>query len=135
MSACGVAHELMDHREEATRSWRLDVYENGAKSYLRFYSLLSTRRLIICRGAWVEQPGRRHDPTSCRKNHRIGVNSFSRILLQTVEIRLRFGCAFENVRRDAALLQGFAQLHAQKATCSVARHAGIKSIDEAAYCC
>jgi hypothetical protein len=29
--ACDVAHELMDHREEATRSWRLDVYENGAK--------------------------------------------------------------------------------------------------------
>jgi hypothetical protein len=29
--ACDVALELMDHREEATRSWRLDVYENGAK--------------------------------------------------------------------------------------------------------
>src|SRR5215470_9447806 len=29
--ACDVAHEMMDHREAATRSWRLDVYENGAK--------------------------------------------------------------------------------------------------------
>ena len=29
--ACDVALELMDHREAATRSWRLDVYENGAK--------------------------------------------------------------------------------------------------------
>ena len=29
--ACDVALELMDHREDATRSWRLDVYENGAK--------------------------------------------------------------------------------------------------------
>jgi DNA-binding transcriptional regulator PaaX len=29
--ACDVAHELMDHREERTRCWRLDVYENGAK--------------------------------------------------------------------------------------------------------
>ena len=29
--ACEVAHELMDHREARTRSWRLDVYENGAK--------------------------------------------------------------------------------------------------------
>jgi hypothetical protein len=29
--ACGVAREMMDHREAATRSWRLDVYENGAK--------------------------------------------------------------------------------------------------------
>lgn len=29
--ACVVAHELMDHREARTRSWRLDVYENGAK--------------------------------------------------------------------------------------------------------
>lgn len=29
--ACDVALELMDHREEATRSWRLDVYENGAQ--------------------------------------------------------------------------------------------------------
>jgi hypothetical protein len=29
--ACDVAFELMDHREAATRSWRLDVYENGAK--------------------------------------------------------------------------------------------------------
>lgn len=29
--ACDVAHELMDHREEATRSWRLDVYESGAE--------------------------------------------------------------------------------------------------------
>src|SRR5215831_1536786 len=28
--ACDVAHEMMDHREAATRSWRLDVYENGA---------------------------------------------------------------------------------------------------------
>ena len=24
------------------------------------------------RGAWIEQPGRRHDPISCRKDHRIG---------------------------------------------------------------
>jgi hypothetical protein len=29
--ACGVALEMMDHREVATRSWRLDVYEDGAK--------------------------------------------------------------------------------------------------------
>jgi len=29
--ACVVAHQLMDHREARTRSWRLDVYENGAK--------------------------------------------------------------------------------------------------------
>jgi hypothetical protein len=29
--ACNVALELMDHREEATRSWRLDVYEKDAK--------------------------------------------------------------------------------------------------------
>src|SRR5215469_3943942 len=29
--ACDIAHELMDHREASTRSWRLDVYENGAK--------------------------------------------------------------------------------------------------------
>src|SRR5215468_6090650 len=29
--ACDVAHELMDHREARTRSWRLDVYENGVK--------------------------------------------------------------------------------------------------------
>ena len=29
--ACHVAHEMMAHREAATRSWRLDVYENGAK--------------------------------------------------------------------------------------------------------
>jgi hypothetical protein len=29
--ACDVALELMDHRETATRFWRLDVYENGAK--------------------------------------------------------------------------------------------------------
>ncbi len=28
--ACDVVFELMDHREAATRSWRLDVYENGA---------------------------------------------------------------------------------------------------------
>lgn len=29
--ACDVALELMDHREAATRFWRLDVYEKGAK--------------------------------------------------------------------------------------------------------
>ena len=29
--ACDVALELMDHREATTRSWRLDVYENGAE--------------------------------------------------------------------------------------------------------
>src|SRR5215469_15798280 len=29
--ACDVAHELMDHREARTRSWRLDVYENGTE--------------------------------------------------------------------------------------------------------
>jgi hypothetical protein len=28
---CDVARELMNHREARTRSWRLDVYENGAK--------------------------------------------------------------------------------------------------------
>ncbi len=32
--ACDVAHQMMDHREAATRSWRLDVYENGAKKVL-----------------------------------------------------------------------------------------------------
>ncbi len=29
--ACDVAHEVMDHREVSTRSWRLDVYENGTE--------------------------------------------------------------------------------------------------------
>ena len=29
--ACDVALELMDHREATTRSWRLDVYENGSE--------------------------------------------------------------------------------------------------------
>lgn len=29
--AYDVALEMMDHREAATRSWRLDVYEDGAK--------------------------------------------------------------------------------------------------------
>ena len=29
--ACDVAHEVMDHREATTRSWKLDVYENGAE--------------------------------------------------------------------------------------------------------
>jgi hypothetical protein len=29
--ACDVAHEVMDRREATTRSWRLDVYENGAE--------------------------------------------------------------------------------------------------------
>ena len=29
--ACVVAQQLMDHREARTRSWRLDVYENGVK--------------------------------------------------------------------------------------------------------
>ena len=38
--ACDVAHELMDHREAATRFWRLDVYEDGAKK--QFEILLAT---------------------------------------------------------------------------------------------
>src|SRR5215472_5723597 len=29
--ACDVAHEVMDHREATTRSWRLDVYEDGVE--------------------------------------------------------------------------------------------------------
>src|SRR5215831_8485403 len=32
--ACDVARELMDHREQRTRHWRLDVYEgNGEKLF------------------------------------------------------------------------------------------------------
>jgi hypothetical protein len=38
------------------------------------------------RGAWVEQPGRRHDPTSCRKDHRIGERRIKK------SDRVAFGC-------------------------------------------
>ena len=30
------------------------------------------------RGAWIERPRRRHDPTSCRKDHRIGEARFKK---------------------------------------------------------
>ena len=32
-----VALELMDHREATTRSWRLDVYENGAEKVFEIF--------------------------------------------------------------------------------------------------
>lgn len=32
--ACDVVRELMDHREQRTRDWRLDVYEDHAKKLL-----------------------------------------------------------------------------------------------------
>ncbi len=38
--ACDVVSELMNHREKATRDWRLDVYEDGNKVFaLRFVSV------------------------------------------------------------------------------------------------
>ena len=45
--ACVVAHELMDHREVRTRSWRLDVYENGAKKLFEILFASIDERLII----------------------------------------------------------------------------------------
>src|SRR5208282_1159000 len=58
--------------------------------------------------------------------------SLSRALLQNLDIGLRLGGAFENMRGYAALFQRFAELYTQEAARRVAGDAGIEPVHQAA---
>jgi hypothetical protein len=105
-----VAFELMDHREAATRSWRLDVYENGAKKLfgILFATIdetlnhlkpdnVSWLRSPLCVGACSTTPVMRHGSRAANLRRLLPVREVNSTSWLIVE-RKQFAINFANQR-------------------------------------